>query len=824
MPLFKLAGATGTVTSVGLTAPSSILAVTGSPVTTAGVLALALVAQAANLVWAGPTTGAAADPTFRSLVAADIPDLSGVYQPLSSKLTAFSALANAAGVLTNNGSGVYSWAAASTGTVTSVALTVPSFLSVAGSPVTTSGTFAVTLATQTANTVFAGPGSGGVATPTFRALVAADIPDLSGTYQPLNAKLTAIAALANASGVLTNNGSGVFSYTTPATGTVTSVALAVPAMFSVTGSPVTTSGTLTFALATQSANLVFAGPNTGSAAAPTFRALVAGDIPDLSATYQPLNAKLTAIGALANASGVLTNNGSGVFSYVAASTGTVTSVSLTVPSFLSVAGSPVTTSGTLAVTLATETANFVFAGPTTGAAATPTFRALVAADFPSIPATTFTMATARILGRTTAGTGAVEELTAGTSLSLSSGSLNTIQGIRTSDGPQFARLGLSIAADAAIPLMIGALGAIQSIDPQVVVSRNINSGSGNCHGYSDSSNLARSGGVGYASYDARITTSSANNFDHYAGFQCLPEFGGSGTLSKAYGFVSGGATSTGTITSFYHHYVQEVSGAGVLTNQYGLYIEPLAKGATKNYGLFVDTNVSRLNGQLGINTDPLAASHALDIYVDTSTTKVFAAMGDTVGSNPLLYFQAVSGTSIDLHSRNGQNFRILSNNVTVMDSNSSGNFTFTGWVSAATSSLVQTNANAPTIFSIKNTDAGASSRTDLRLDNGTDLGLLIKAGTGYTVFGLAGDLVLFNSSTTGATRIFANSAAVINCLPTANVGIRTATIGTSGVGVLAIANGTAPTTSPAGIGQLYVELGALKFRGSSGTVTTVAVA
>jgi hypothetical protein len=338
MPLFKLAGATGTVTSVGLTAPSSILAVTGSPVTTAGVLALALVTQAANLVWAGPTTGAAADPTFRSLVAADIPDLSGVYQPLSSKLTAFAALANAAGVLTNNGSGVYSWAAASTGTVTSVALTVPSFLSVAGSPVTTSGTFAVTLATQTANTVFAGPGSGGVATPTFRALVAADIPDLSGTYQPLNAKLTAIAALANASGVLTNNGSGVFSYTTPATGTVTSVALAVPAMFSVTGSPVTTSGTLTFALATQSANLVFAGPNTGSAAAPTFRALVAGDIPDLSATYQPLNAKLTAIGALANASGVLTNNGSGVFSYVAASTGTVTSVSLTVPELLVCSG------------------------------------------------------------------------------------------------------------------------------------------------------------------------------------------------------------------------------------------------------------------------------------------------------------------------------------------------------------------------------------------------------------------------------------------------------------------------------------------------------
>jgi hypothetical protein len=72
-----------------------------------------------------------------------------------------------------------------TGSVTSVAMSVPSFLSVTGSPITTSGTLAVSLATQTANTVFAGPGSGSAADPTFRALVAADIPELSldeGTY------------------------------------------------------------------------------------------------------------------------------------------------------------------------------------------------------------------------------------------------------------------------------------------------------------------------------------------------------------------------------------------------------------------------------------------------------------------------------------------------------------------------------------------------------------------------------------------------------------------------------------------------------------------
>jgi hypothetical protein len=55
-----------------------------------------------------------------------------------------------------------------------------------------------------------------------------------------------------------------------------------------------------------------------------------------------------------------------------------------------------------------------------------------------------------------------------------------------------------------------------------------------------------------------------------------------------------------------------------------------------------------------------------------------------------------------------------------------------------------------------------------------------------------------------------------------NVGIGTPSFGTSAATVIAIANGTAPTTSPTGVGQLYVEGGALKYRGSSGTVTTIA--
>lgn len=65
----------GTVTSVDLSLPGSLFTVTGNPVTSSGTLTANLQTQAANTVWSGPTTGAAATPTFRSLVAADIPNL-----------------------------------------------------------------------------------------------------------------------------------------------------------------------------------------------------------------------------------------------------------------------------------------------------------------------------------------------------------------------------------------------------------------------------------------------------------------------------------------------------------------------------------------------------------------------------------------------------------------------------------------------------------------------------------------------------------------------------------------------------------------------------
>lgn len=64
------------------------------------------------------------------------------------------------------------------GTVTSVGVTsaVPSILGVSGSPITTSGSIALTLVDQTGNTFLASPANGSLGAPTFRTLVAADLP------------------------------------------------------------------------------------------------------------------------------------------------------------------------------------------------------------------------------------------------------------------------------------------------------------------------------------------------------------------------------------------------------------------------------------------------------------------------------------------------------------------------------------------------------------------------------------------------------------------------------------------------------------------------
>jgi hypothetical protein len=132
------------------------------------------------------------------------------------------------------------------GSVTSVALTMPAEFTVAGSPITNSGTLAVSKANQNANKIFAGPSGGGAAAPTFRSLVNADLPAGVGS-------VTSVAISISGSGLLTLGSSG---------------------------GPITSSGTiaLTVNFANQAANTFLAGPASGGTGAITARRITGADL------------------------------------------------------------------------------------------------------------------------------------------------------------------------------------------------------------------------------------------------------------------------------------------------------------------------------------------------------------------------------------------------------------------------------------------------------------------------------------------------------------------------------------------------------------------
>ena len=207
-------------------------------------------------------------------------------------------------------------------------------IAIAGSAVT--GDISGNAANVTGTVAVANGGTGLTTTPANGAL---DIGNGAGfTRTTLTAGTN--VSIANTAGAITISSSN------PG-GTVTSVGLALPSIMSVSGSPVTGSGTLTGTLTTQATNTLFAGPSSGASAAPTFRALTTADIPALP--Y-----------------------------------GSVSSVALALPAIMTVSGSPVTGSGTLSGTLTTQAVNSIFAGPSSGASAAPTFRALTTADIPAL--------------------------------------------------------------------------------------------------------------------------------------------------------------------------------------------------------------------------------------------------------------------------------------------------------------------------------------------------------------------------------------------------------------------------------------------------------
>lgn len=566
----------GTVTSVGFMDGSStpLFVISSSPITGAGTIVETLQNQSANQVFAGPTSGGAAQPTFRALVGADLPNpttstlggVEAVTAPLHQFLVSISNFGVVGSAQPNFSDISGTLAGSQLPTFTGDVTNSNAAMTIAASAVTLAK-----MANLPAHTRI-GNNTGSSAVPLA----------LTSTQETadLNLFTTTLQGLVPGSGGGTTNflrADGTWS-TPSGSGSVSSVAQTVPTFLTISGSPITTSGTLAIGLASQSANNVFIGPSSGGAAAPTFRVLVPADVPvlnqnttgsagSISGTNVITNSNLVQIpahsylgnntGSTANAAyisdtdvtldltlftstlqGVVPASGGGTTNFLRADGawattpggGTVTSVAQTVPSILTISGSPIISTGTLAIGLATESANTVFAGPTAGGAATPTFRSIVAADVPTLNQNT--------TGTASNVTGIVAVANGGTNLSattvnqiLYSSATNTIAGLATANN------GTLITSGAGVPSISTTLPS--SVQSNITGTGTLTTGTWN--GIATSGFLFITSGTTYTT-PANITTRTVFKFTLIGGGG-----GGGGINTTNAKGAGGGSAGVGVI-------------------------------------------------------------------------------------------------------------------------------------------------------------------------------------------------------------------------------------------------------------------------------------
>jgi hypothetical protein len=307
-PTFRAAIGAGTgggsVTSVSGTGTVSGLTLTGT-VTTSGSLTLGgtlavtpsdFASQTANTFLAAPN-GSAGVPTFRAIVAADVPTLNQNTTGTAANVTGVVAVANGGSGQTTEQAAMNTFAGAVTsgqylrGNGTNV---VMSAIQVADVPTLNQNTTG-SAATLTTGRTISISGDLTYTSPSFDG--SANV-TAAGTLATVNAN---VGSFTNAS--ITVNGKGLITAASSGTAPVTSV----------TGtSPVVSSGGTTPAIslasgygdtqnpyASKTANFVLAAPN-GSAGVPTFRAIVAADIPTLNQNTTGTAANVTGTVAIAN--------------------------------------------------------------------------------------------------------------------------------------------------------------------------------------------------------------------------------------------------------------------------------------------------------------------------------------------------------------------------------------------------------------------------------------------------------------------------------------------------------------------------------------------
>lgn len=133
-------------------------------------------------------------------------------------------------------------------------------------------------------------------------------------------------------------------------------------------------------------------------------------------------------------------------------------------------------------------------------------------------------------------------------------------------------------------------------DSAILVLRTLTGDSLFSHAVRDETSFNTTTTGAYASFDSIPAFSGTIHYNHLHSFQSRPAYSGSGIIDEIAAFTYQLNAISGTVSNSYGMRVMDAQGSGAITNQYGIWIDPLTRG-TNNYALYSgSTTVSSYHG------------------------------------------------------------------------------------------------------------------------------------------------------------------------------------------------------------------------------------